>query len=170
MNKTIPQDGKKTRRSQDYVPTGPIYSSRYFIRDRYATKAASIARRFGEVIEIDDGVRSRIELYPKWTYAMSVRKREQQIKVIAKHRCCSATTKLIISSDESGHRALCEELTNEFGNFSGGPFSTWRRPEEEIIEDKHHPPVTKRLTGKERKIAKRKAAEQSMSGQKEESS
>lgn len=157
MNKTIPKDGKKTRQSKDYVPTGPVYSSRYHIHDRYATKAASIARRFGEVIEIDDGVRSRIELYPKWTYAMSVRKRGQRVNVVVKHRSCIATTKLIISSDEAGHRALCEELTSEFGNFSGGPFSTWRKPEEEIIEDKY-PPATKRLTGKERKIAKKRAA------------
>lgn len=159
MNSTYPKDGKQHRQSQDYVPTGPVYSSRYHIHDRYATKAASIARRFGEVIEIDDGVRSRVELYPKWTYAMSIRKRGQRVSIVAKHRSCFATTKLIISSDEAGHRALCEELTNEFGNFSGGPFSTWRRPEEEIIEDKHHPPVTKRLTGKERKIAKKRAAE-----------
>lgn len=160
MNKSIPSDGKQSRESQSYVPTGPLFQISYKLKCS-ESKARSIAKHYGSVSQTDDGIKQYMAdgyyyrcpagkgTIRKWHKERSLVKKDSGWKV-----------KIYVVSDEEGHRMLYEEFKQYksweyFASHGKHSFSP-RKNESEVIAITTRPPITKKLGPKERRILKSK--------------
>mgnify|MGYP001588982247 CR=1 FL=1 len=169
MNSTYPKDGKQHRQSQNYVPTGPITPKTYWLE----CSVADVNRELGKFGNIS-------VLYERSTYNSKLFRREsaykkarQRNKILPIRNAILNVPliKITFSTDHEGH-CLAYDAMCGLSDYIAQVRAQINRQNEEDIEPSptNRPTIVKRLTGKERKIAKKRAAEKLTTDQNEESS
>jgi len=162
MNKTCPKDGKQNRQRQNYVPSGPIWGRTMWL-DCSVTDAKRELEKFGTVSVLYDRHTYNAKL---WHRNRPDRKIRQRNKIIPCGVCEKNVSqiKITFSTDAAGHRMAYDALDRLSPYIAAQREEIRRRAESRVDDDDaaaitNRPPIIKRLTGKERKIAKKRAAE-----------
>lgn len=156
MNKTYPKDGKQHRQSQNYVPTGPIYSRRFYLWSNIAD-AKRIYEKYGSLTVLSSSARYR------YTSKNGPYNKTRQRNEIRSFRQVNRTAtneqflKVDFSSDAIGHSLAVDELTKNELALNAGASCRIEEDDDDEPKQTNRPPIVKRLTGKERKIAKKRA-------------
>lgn len=167
MNKTIPKDGKQHRQSQNYVPSGPIIGRTYWLNCSVSDAKRDLGK-YGTITVLYDRATYNTSAYCREAINKKVRQRNK-IMPIRNHVKNVPQIKIIFSTDQEGHDLAYDALCDV--NSYYGAIRMWRKEQAELEKEvvpTNRPPVIKRLTGKERKIAKKKAAENVMNEPSEE--
>ena len=166
MNKTCPKDGKQHRQSQSYIPSGPIYSRRFYLWSSI-TDAKRIYEKYGSLTVLSSN--ARFHYYSKDGPYRKTRQRNEirSFNQVNKTGGNDELIKVDFSSDVAGHQLALEELCKNELTFNGTTSCKLHDDDDAKQKPTNRPPIVKRLTGKERKIAKKRAAENVMNEQDE---
>lgn len=157
MNSTYPKDGKQHRQSQNYVPTGPIYGNTYWLECSVSDVSRELSK-FGNISVLYERSTYNYNLFRREN---SYKKARQRNKILPIRNAILNVPliKITFSTDYEGHRLAYDAMT-ELSDYIAQVRKqlNGQNKEVEIEKQTNRPPIVKRLTGKERKIAKKRAA------------
>lgn len=157
MNKTVPKDGKQHRQSQNYVPSGPIIGKTYWLNCSVSDAKRDLGK-WGTITVLYDRATYNANAYCREAINKKARQRGKIIP-IRNHVKNVSQIKITFSTDQEGHDLALDALCDV--NSYYGAIRMWREKQKEAeieVAPTNRPPIVKRLTGKERKIAKKRAA------------
>lgn len=158
MNKTVPKDGKQHRQSQNYVPSGPIVGKTYWLECSVSDARRELSK-FGDISVLYERSTYNHNLFRRENFYKKARQRNK-IFPIRNAVLNVPLIKITFSTDHEGHCLAYDAMTELSGYIAQVRKQlNGQNKEEEIEMSTNRPPIVKRLTGKERKIAKKKAAE-----------